>query len=436
VEEKAGQLAVSSNYKTEFIANMSHELRTPLNSLLILAQQLSENIGGGMSDTQVQYANVILDSGQDLLALLNGILDLAKVESGTVTIDMDDVGLVGLRDSLLREYQPMASAKGLNYSIDLSSDAPASVVTDPQRLRQVLKNLLTNAFKFTEQGEVRVHIGEATGGWSRATTSLVEAPGVIAFSVSDTGIGIDPEHQERIFEPFSQVDGSTARIYGGTGLGLSISRDLVTLLGGEITISSALDRGTTFSVYLPLRSPPGVEEAISTSVPDPHPGSPPQANWRLEANARLLEQTGVDSTPLDAEPVDAAGLAGIKVLVVDDDMRNIFAMTALLDRCGADVTTAESGADAIAALTEDPDMDIVLMDIMMPVMDGYMTVAAIRSIDRFKALPVIAITGKESEGERERCLAAGASDYLPKPVNAKELFLGIRSWLPKAAPGR
>ena len=227
VEEKAGQLAVSSKYKSEFIANMSHELRTPLNSLLILAQQLAENPEQNLTPTQVEYASVIHTSGQDLLNLLNSILDLAKVESGTVVVEFAPLAIEEFRTDLAREFEHVARGKGLTFTVEAAADSPAEITTDPQRLRQILKNLLANAFKFTEQGSVRVEIGLADHGWSTEPSALTGASSVLAVAVSDTGIGIDEKQQQRIFEPFAQGDGTTARLYGGTGLGLSISRELV-----------------------------------------------------------------------------------------------------------------------------------------------------------------------------------------------------------------
>ncbi|MEO5680342.1 MAG: HAMP domain-containing protein, partial [Acidimicrobiales bacterium] len=233
VVEKAGQLAVSSRYKSEFIANMSHELRTPLNSLLILAGQLEENPDHNMTEVQVKYARVIRASGNDLLSLLNDILDLAKVESGTVTIELSEVPVAQLCSILVGEFEVVAQGKGLGFTVELAPASPEHIVTDSHRLRQILKNLLANAFKFTERGEVHVLVSVADGGWSPETSSLAAAPSVLAFSVRDTGVGIDEENQQRIFEEFAQGDGSTARLYGGTGLGLSISRELAGLLGGE-----------------------------------------------------------------------------------------------------------------------------------------------------------------------------------------------------------
>jgi signal transduction histidine kinase/HAMP domain-containing protein len=440
LEEKARQLSVSSvssKYKSEFIANMSHELRTPLNSLLILAEQLRDNPEHTMTDTQVEYASVILNSGQDLLALLNSILELAKVESGTVIAELGEVSVGKLRTSLLREFEQVAANGGLEYSIEVADGTPEQIVTDAQRLRQILMNLLANAFKFTQHGGVHVAIGKAKDGWSPDTQSLVRAPAVIAVAITDTGIGIDADEQQRIFEAFAQADGSTARLYGGTGLGLSISRELAILLGGEIKLASTPGRGSTFTVYLPLggtatpasddkvpvSAKPTTEE-IPTAAPNPEafPWTPAVADQGTDEDGH----NGLDDHPL----------TGLKVLVVDDDFRNIFALTALLERGHAAVTAAESGAEAITSLEQNPGIDIVLMDIMMPGMDGYTTMRAIRELDQFKSLPIIAVTGKVVGGERERCIEAGATDYVPKPVDTVQLLAAIEPWLPTAAwPG-
>jgi signal transduction histidine kinase/HAMP domain-containing protein len=416
VEEKAGQLAVSSKYKSEFIANMSHELRTPLNSLLVLAEQLEENPDDNMTSTQVEYASVILASGKDLLSLLNSILELAKVESGTMTVEMSNLSVGDFRMALLREFEQVAEGKALGYSIELAPGSPKDIVTDPQRLRQILKNLLANAFKFTERGEVEVQISLAKNGWGRETESLVNASSVMAISVRDTGIGIEEEQQRRIFEAFAQGDGTTARLYGGTGLGLSISRELVGLLGGEICLSSTPGEGSTFTVYLPVGRP-----TTTTPGPVPHANGAP-------AKVKRSTPDRSHHVALDDRPFE-----GMKVLVVDDDFRNIFAMTALLERGHAEVIVAESGVDAIAALEAAPDVDIVLMDIMMPVMDGYAAMRAIRALDPFKSLPIVAVTGKVVSGERERCMDAGADEYVPKPVDTAELLAALDPWLPAPA---
>ena len=422
LEEKAGQLAVSSKYKSEFIANMSHEIRTPLNSLLILAEQLEDNQGGTMTEAQVEYASVIRGSGNDLLVLLNAILDLAKAESGTVVTEKLVVSIDDLRRSLVRDFSHVAEGKNLGYSFEVAADCPSTFVTDPHRLRQILNNLLANAFKFTVLGEVKVHVRMASEGWSSNQMALSSAPSVIALTVTDTGIGIDEQVQARIFEAFAQGDGSTARLYGGSGLGLSISRELVGLLQGELTVTSFPDRGSTFTVYLPLGLQADVVKApVSGAVVLPSRQGMVQQEF-------LSPGIGVDRRRSYA--LEESTFGGAKVLVVDDDFRNIFAMKALLERGQAVVTFAESGEAAIDMLTEGPLVDIVLMDIMMPVMDGYATIRALRKIDRCKDLPVIAVTGKVMAGEGQRCLDAGANGYISKPVDTEGLVSAIRPWLP------
>jgi signal transduction histidine kinase len=423
VEEKAGQLAVSSKYKSEFIANMSHELRTPLNSLLILAEQLQDNPDNTMTDTQVEYASVILASGRDLLSLLNSVLDLAKAESGTVVVELAEVSVAELRTGLLREFEPVAAGKGVGYLLDVAPDVPVSIVTDSQRLRQIIKNLLANAFKFTEQGQVHLHVGMAAGGWSPETESLVTASSVLAISVSDTGIGIVNGEQQRIFEAFAQGDGTTARNYGGTGLGLSISRELVALLGGEITVASVPGQGSTFTIFLPLGRQ-------VTEVPDAHSGP---LSRRAAPLVAVGTRPAASVVPIVALRLDNRPFAGMNVLVVDDDFRNVFALTALLERGQAEVTAAGSGAEALAILKRRRDFDLVLMDIMMPGMDGYQAIQAIRAMEEFASLPIVAVTGKVVGGERDRCLAAGANDYVPKPVDTVELLAAIGPWLRTAA---
>ncbi len=424
VEEQAGQDAASSKYKSEFIANMSHELRTPLNSLLILAQQLEDNPGHTMTDTQVEYASVIRSSGNDLLNLLNDILDLAKVESGTVSIELTQVSLAQLRNDLLREFEHVAEGKRLDFSVEVAPDGPEEIVTDPKRLGQILKNLLANAFKFTEQGEVRLRVGLAERGWNPDLESLTDATEVVAFSISDSGIGVDEEQQSSIFEAFAQGDGSTARLYGGTGLGLSISRELVALLGGEITVMSERGQGSTFTVFLP---------AMREATPDTSRAPIATAVTPKDSRARVIRRglQADDELQGPREGVDSPGrsaLHGMNILVVDDDVRNLFAMTALLERLHAEVTVAESGQLAIAALDFAP-IDLVLMDIMMPSMDGYDTMRAIRALDRFTSLPIIAVTGKVMPGERQRCFDAGATDFIPKPVDTTELLAALNPWL-------
>jgi signal transduction histidine kinase/CheY-like chemotaxis protein/HAMP domain-containing protein len=429
-EEKAGEVAMSSKYKSEFIANMSHELRTPLNSLLILAEQLRDDPGHTMTETQVDYARVILASGNDLLGLLNSILEMAKAESGTVTVDLVDVPVAGLRETLMRGFEQLAHKRGLGYQVEISSNCPPTLNTDPQRLAQILKNLLANAFKFTERGEVHVQVGLADHGWSPETESLGDGTAVVAFSVCDSGIGIAAEQQKRIFEAFAQADGTNGRLYGGTGLGLSISRELAGLLGGEITVASAPGQGSTFTVYVPV----GQTAPTRAAVADRETlAQAPEASGSLDpADPGLINAGMGGGAPLS--DLDDHQLEGTKILLVDDDFRNIFALTALLERGHAEVSAAESGAEALAILERVPDIDIVLMDIMMPGMDGYETMRAIRASDQSSSVPIVAVTGKVVGGERERCLEAGANDYVPKPITTVELLAALGPWLPALAP--
>ena len=406
VEEKAEQLAVSSAFKSEFFSNMSHELRTPLNSLLILAGELQENATHNLTDAQVQYASIIQSSGTDLLRLLNDVLDLAKMESGTVTMEISELRLVELREALEWEFRHVAEQQGVSFVVELDPDAPAIIATDPGRLRQVLKNLLVNAFKFTDRGTVTLRIGPPDSDWSPADGRIEDGSPVIAFSITDTGIGIAPELQQLIFEAFAQADGTAARQYGGTGLGLSISRELVTLLGGEMSLVSTLGEGSTFLVSLPM-APHGEPNSTVSATP--------AAARATASSAYTFAGVLANPEPLTPEQADTA-LTGKKVLVVDDDIRNIFAVTVLLERRGSEVLSAESGPDAIAALERTSDVDLVLMDIMMPVMDGYAAIRAIRKLPRSGHLAIVALTAKTGAAEHTRCLEAGADGYITKPV--------------------
>ncbi|WP_425538043.1 HAMP domain-containing protein [Myxococcus stipitatus] len=718
LEEKAEQLTVISRYKSEFLANMSHELRTPLNSLLILAKLLSDNKDGNLSTKQVEYANTIYASGGDLLTLINEILDLSKVEAGKMQVEPRDIVLTELNQFIDRSFRPVAEQKGLAFTVEVAPGAPYSIRTDPQRLQQVLKNLLSNAFKFTDEGSVRMTVKLADPGTKLEHEVLKRARNVIAFSVVDTGIGIAKDKQRLIFEAFQQADGSTARKYGGTGLGLSISREIAKLLGGEIHVYSEPRKGSVFTLYLPpeyvapdddtlslpsplvpLSSAPAEAAPPASPTPPPAPTGPSPAEsghvldaalpppmesllpplaveddrehiregdrvlliieddlkfarimvqlarekgfkalvatrgdtglsmanefqphavtldiqlpvvdgWsvldRLKRNARtrhipvhiisvmdkhlgnaqgafgyltkpvskeglervfsqlarflerterrllLVEDDDVQRSSLvslladggdvqvtavatgqevlqkleegeyDCLVIDlllpdmdgiklveevktqqrfrdlpiviytgkeltakdevrlrrytgsvilksgtkspeqllsdtalflhrldqnlppraraalaqrseqAAELVGKKVLVVDDDMRNIFALTSVLENHGMQVVFAENGRAAIETLEHHRDVDVVLMDVMMPEMDGYETMRAIRKDARYASLPIIAVTAKALKDDREKCMAAGASDYLPKPVDTDKLLELIRLWV-------
>jgi HAMP domain-containing protein/signal transduction histidine kinase/DNA-binding response OmpR family regulator len=687
LEEKAAELALTSKYKSEFLANMSHELRTPLNSILILSQQLAENPFGNLAPKQIEYSRYINSSGTDLLHLINDILDLSKIESGTVAVEFEEIPFSGLRDSIDRSFRHVAEAKNLPFHIEFAEGMPSSMDSDPKRLQQILKNLLSNAVKFTSQGQVVVRVHMASDGWSPDHPVLSRAQEVVAFAVEDTGIGIAPEKQRLIFEAFQQADAGTSRKYGGTGLGLAISRELAALLGGEIKLSSVFGQGSTFTLYLPLRytgpdnvrtassAPSAVAEMPAHAVAMPHVGRderieddrgdidendavvliveddphyarillglardkgfkgivamkgaiglslarqykpaaisldiflPDMLGWTvlnqlkldpttrhipvqiismeeerqhglshgafnylvkapttdgLEAafdrikefiaprtkrllvvedddierqaivellgyddietvtaatgaeamealrgdafdcvvlDLRLPDMTGFEllekmhaepalrevpvvvftGKDLDADeqarlksmaksivlkdvqsperlldetalflhrvvtelpPEKQAMLArlhgsrdvlrGRKVLVVDDDARNIFALTSLLENHGMDVISATNGRDAVQLVEETPDISLVLMDIMMPEMDGYETIKMIRDSGRFRTLPILALTAKAMKGDREKCLDAGASDYIAKPVNTDHLLSLMCVWL-------
>jgi signal transduction histidine kinase/CheY-like chemotaxis protein/HAMP domain-containing protein len=698
LEEKAEQLAATSRFKSEFLANMSHELRTPLNSLLILADQLAVNPDGNLTSRQIEFAKTIHGSGKELLRLINDILDLSKIESGTVTLDVGPVVLREVCSSVERTFRPVAQSKNLSFTIDLHAGLPLALQTDAQRVEQVLKNLLSNACKFTDRGSVMLKIAPAVTGWNLNHPTLNHASNVVAFSVVDTGIGIPPEKHAIVFEAFQQADGSTSRRYGGTGLGLAISRELARLLRGEITLKSAVGQGSTFTLFLPVDphvtgtahavisetavvGPPSSfassytpvlaaeerrsgEAILATGADDRYNIQPndralliaeddldfgafvcevarghgfkcliapdgysalalvgefqPDAiildiglqhldGWRvldrlksdlgtrhiplavisasdesqrglkmgclrfctkpvtreqvdeavaslrgfverpmrqvlvleddpaqqmgiaeLIGNAKLqitaaveaetaltlLAQQQFDCLVLDlrlpgrisgsqlleeiqrqpryrdlatvvytgkelsveeetrlnqlarsivlkdvrsperlldqvtlrlhthvadlsehqlgllkALHSDQVLLAGRNVLLVDDDMRNVFAMTSVLERYGMTVLPAESGPEALAKLEAHPQVEVVLMDIMLPEMDGYKVTHAIRLQERFKSLPIIALTAKAMKGDREKCLEAGCSDYLSKPVDIEQLLSVLRLWL-------
>jgi len=687
LEDKAEELALTSKYKSEFLANMSHELRTPLNSILILGQQLSENPEGNLSPKQVEFARTIQGAGTDLLNLITDILDLSKIESGTVTVEAEEIFFTNVLDMVVRTFAHDAENRGLSFDVTVDSGLGRSMVTDTKRLQQVLKNLLSNAFKFTSQGGVRLSVSEVTAGWTPHHPVLRQVPRVVAFEVADTGIGIPPEKQRIIFEAFQQADASTSRKYGGTGLGLAISRELSGLLGGEIQLRSVPGVGSTFTLYLPLRyAGPSmvarpenpvesrmvtytssasrlperpaemVEDDRDTVMPndpsllivedDPHYArilvdlardkglkvlvamrggdalslarqyrptavsldvflpdmlgwtvlshlkqdpetrhipvqiltldedrqhglargafsflSKPTTKQGLDAaidrirtyatprQKRLLvvednaaEQMSIrellghddleivtadtgaaalaamadqpcDCVVLDLRLPDMSGfevlerisqnkdfaeipvvvftgrelsaeedaqlhtlarsvvvkgvesperlldetslflhrvvsdlpaekqhmlerlhrsdddLVGKAVLVVDDDVRNIFALSSVLERRGMNVLTANTGSEAIEMLQQTPNLSIVLMDIMMPEMDGYQTMKRIRQNAKFQRLPIVALTAKAMKGDREKCFEAGASDYLAKPVNTEQLLSVLRMWL-------
>ncbi|MFD3819336.1 HAMP domain-containing protein [Streptomyces rubiginosohelvolus] len=490
LEERAEQLAVSMRYKSEFLANMSHELRTPLNSLLILAKLLADNAEGNLSPKQVEFAETIHGAGSDLLQLINDILDLSKVEAGKMDVSPTRIALVQLVDYVEATFRPLTAEKGLDFSVRVSPELPATLHTDEQRLLQVLRNLLSNAVKFTDSGAVELVIRPAGADVPNAIREhLLEAGSLrdadadlIAFSVTDTGIGIASSKMLVIFEAFKQADGTTSRKYGGTGLGLSISREIARLLGGEIHAASEPGRGSTFTLYLPLHRaelppqgyPPvgsgsaevlgGAGEMGQVQAPQgqsaPY-GDPANSAGVFRRRRKALGdaarrpalpagRTTPESAPQQEEWVQGSqgesqgqeqGAAaepaprrtfrfrGEKVLIVDDDIRNVFALTSVLEQHGLSVLYAENGREGIEVLEQHDDVTVVLMDIMMPEMDGYATTTAIRRMPQFAGLPIVALTAKAMKGDREKAIECGASDYVTKPVDPDHLLAVMEQWM-------
>jgi signal transduction histidine kinase/HAMP domain-containing protein/CheY-like chemotaxis protein len=568
IEERAQQLALASKYKSQFLANMSHELRTPLNSLLILARLLAQNPGRNLSAKQVEYANVIHSAGSDLLQLINDILDLSKVEAGRMDIHAERFRLSTLLEDIQATFQPLTAEKGLDFAVEADPGAPLELFTDRQRLRQVLGNLLSNAVKFTERGHVLLRVGLA----DRRTPDGAD---LLAFSVTDTGIGIAPENLTTIFGAFQQGDGTLSRRYGGTGLGLSIVREVGALLGGEITARSELGQGSTFTLYLPFELPGAdsyqldgmtvmldadaqadVTQALQLQPALPDDGSTGSRHLlvlegtrggllTLLAHSAVSDLTGIDgpvqvrtavspeqgiealsaapyqcvvldlgltdasafaflerlreepdlrdipvlahtrdtvdsaqarlarlrfgSQPLELLPslddlreritlhlsaaqpehvpalisetapevgfpvlAEASGheaLRGRRILVIDDDTRNVFAITSTLELHGMTVTQAPNGRKGIEALLGGHEPDLILMDVMMPELDGYATMHEIRQMPTFATLPIIAVTARAMPGDKEKSIAAGASDYVTKPVDTDELLACMERWL-------
>ncbi|MFD3722574.1 HAMP domain-containing protein [Streptomyces sp. NPDC058674] len=498
LEERAEQLAVSMRYKSEFLANMSHELRTPLNSLLILAKLLADNADENLSPKQVEFAETIHGAGSDLLQLINDILDLSKVEAGKMDVSPTRIALVQLVDYVEATFRPLTAEKGLDFSVRVSPELPATLHTDEQRLLQVLRNLLSNAVKFTDTGAVELVIRPAGVDVPTAIReqlleagSLREADGdLIAFSVTDTGIGIAASKMLVIFEAFKQADGTTSRKYGGTGLGLSISREIARLLGGEIHAASEPGRGSTFTLYLPLHpselppqgyAPPApggargelyrrpaeeAQPALPAGPAAPAPQSPVTGRAartalhggeqgeqgggsaglfrrRRKPLSDLEPRTAAPGRPGVVGPEDGWGSAeeelpvvprtydfrGERVLIVDDDVRNVFALTSVLEQHGLAVLYAENGREGIEVLEQHDDVAVVLMDIMMPEMDGYATTSAIRRMPQFAGLPIIALTAKAMKGDREKAIDSGASDYVTKPVDPDYLLSVMEQWM-------
>jgi HAMP domain-containing protein/signal transduction histidine kinase/ActR/RegA family two-component response regulator len=402
LEEKAEQLSLISKYKSEFLANMSHELRTPLNSLLILSKMLAENKEGNLQPEQIKFATTVYSAGRDLMGLINEILDLSKVEAGKMQITPTEVQLSTVQDYIEQTFKPVAEHKGLNFNIEVGGELPSKMFVDSNRLQQILKNLLSNAFKFTEKGNVTMRIYSPHKERRFSMETLNHAENVLAFLVEDTGIGIPQEKQKMIFEAFQQADGTTNRKYGGTGLGLTISREIARLLGGIIEVQSTPNEGSSFTLFLP-QNYGGVDDVSYSSVVEPPAVIPP--------------------LPLDAD------FSGKNILIVDDDVRNIFAIRSVLESRGMNVINAENGKQGMQLLEVNPSVDLILMDMMMPDMDGLEATRRIREISNFKTLPIISLTAKAMKGDREKAIEAGASDYITKPVDPENLLSLMHIWL-------
>ncbi|SCL37870.1 Signal transduction histidine kinase [Micromonospora pallida] len=416
LEEKAQQLTRASAYKSEFLANMSHELRTPLNSLLLLARLLAENSEQNLTPKQTEFARTIHSAGSDLLSLIDDILDLSKIEAGRMDVQPTEMRFSDIRGYVEQAFKPQAEEKGLDFQVEVSKDLPTTVVTDAQRLQQILRNLLSNAVKFTDAGTVTLRIGPAAENVVFDIPALTNARQVIAFTVVDTGIGIPDDKLSLIFEAFQQADGTTSRRYGGTGLGLSISRDLARLLGGTITVASMPGQGSTFTLFVP-------DVLAPDAVVAPLPPSPARAGL---PSSLLMPPPEMPKPP---EGPATPRLEGATVLIVDDDVRNVFALTSALELHGMTVLYADNGADGIRLLAEHPEVDIVLMDAMMPDQDGYETTRSIRRNHRFVDLPIVFLTAKAMPGDRESALTAGGSDYITKPVDLDQLIELMSSWI-------
>ncbi|QYR53307.1 hybrid sensor histidine kinase/response regulator [Lysobacter soyae] len=395
LEEKAAELALTSRYKSEFLANMSHELRTPLNSILILGQQLAENPEDNLSDRQVEFAKTIHAAGTDLLNLISDILDLSKIESGTVTVDSEDLRFAALRQNLERGFRHEAERRNLDFILDFSPDLGRSMTTDPKRLQQILKNLLSNAFKFTEQGSVKLKVAPARKGWTPGHEVLDQAPAVVAFEVTDTGIGISADKQKIVFEAFQQADAGTSRKFGGTGLGLAISREIAGLLGGELKLESQPGVGSTFVLYLPL-------DYVSTESSMPAQREPVEPA-DVDTVGRVLESIEDDRTQLgEGEPC---------LLVIEDDPNYASVLRDLGRSRGFKVLVANRGAEGLRLAREFKPVAITL-DVFLPDMLGWTVLSRLKQDQETRHIPVQVVT---VEDERQQSMERGAFSYLAKP---------------------
>jgi HAMP domain-containing protein/CheY-like chemotaxis protein/GAF domain-containing protein len=430
LEEKAEQLSLSSRYKSEFLANMSHELRTPLNSLLILAKLLSENPESNLNEKQIEFANTIYGAGSDLLSLINDILDLSKVEAGRMDVNVSDVKLSDLRDFVERSFRPVAEDEDLGFEIEVhGANVPPTIETDEQRLQQVIKNLLSNAFKFTSSGNVKLRIGLAEGR-QFASEALSRADAVLEFSVEDTGVGIPHDKLRLIFEAFQQADGTTSRRYGGTGLGLSISREIARLLGGEIHVESTVDEGSKFTLFLPasfrhVEHPPG-DDAVDDTVIFPAEGdgngTAPPGHEARELDPALLLPSDVRDDRDEIQDADRV------VLIVEDDPDVARTELEVARERGFKGIVALRG-DSGLALAHEYKPDAIILDMKLPVMDGWTVLDHLKHHPETRHIPVHIVSAGDG---RQNALKAGAVAFVEKPISKElleETFGEIRSFI-------
>jgi len=414
LEQKAKELEITSKYKSEFLANMSHELRTPLNSLLILSEDLSENRSGNLDEEQIEFAEIIYKSGKDLLLLINEILDLAKIEAGKMNLNFDKIIIEDFINRLVKDFSPLVFEKNLKLLAEIDDSIPKYIISDPVRSNQIMRNLISNAVKFTEKGSVSIKVGKPSEK-TKFENKHLNKKNTIAFSVIDTGIGVPKDKQLIIFEAFQQIDVGTSRKYTGTGLGLSITRELVKILGGEIHLKSKKGKGSDFTIFLPAKfnnTTACLDEDNSENT--------------LDKNKKEIIVSSSNDKNIQFQKQ--------KILIVDDDMRNVYAISKVLENKGLETIKAANGKMALDILNTNEDINIVLMDIMMPVMNGYKTIEQIRSKEKYKNIPIIALTAKAMKDDCEKCITSGANDYISKPVDVDKLISLIKKWLYEYEP--
>jgi two-component system chemotaxis sensor kinase CheA len=435
LEILAVELQRNSAYKSEFLANMSHELRTPLNSVIILSQMLHENKNGTLNPEEAEYARVISAAGNDLLTIIDDILDLSKVDAGKIEILVDEVQINELPQLMHSNFGPLAEKKGIQFDVVMDKDIPNRIYTDGRRLQQILRNLLSNAFKFTDKGSVTLKIQKADSNVAaKHFQSHIEST-ILAISIEDTGVGIPRDKQGLIFNAFQQAEGTTNRRFGGTGLGLSICREFTRLLGGVILLESEENKGSTFTLCVPSMSKSQEQQTVTAQieVAAAFTNTVQSNSIQLQSSTRsaqLADRTkeSIEFTQKETNP-EPTLFKNKRVLLVDDDIRNVFALTISLENEGMIVKVATNGREGLEILLEEERFDLVLMDIMMPVMDGYEAMQAIRSNPAHAELPIIALTAKAMKNDREKCLEFGASDYISKPLQIDQLFSLMRVWL-------